>query len=66
MFYGGGPPGGGGSMGHHGAFDEDEVLGKAYDNRVIARLPKYLAPVKSWLALGVGGIVVRSLAALSL
>jgi len=66
MFHSGGPPsGGGGSMGPHGSFDEDEVLGKVYDNRVIARLPKYLAPVKLWLALGVGGMVVRSLAALA-
>ncbi len=46
--------------------DEDQRLGKVYDSRVIARLPRYLAPVKSWLALGAGGIVVRSLAALVL
>jgi len=62
MFHGGGmgpPP-------HHrgGHFDSDEVLGKVYDNRVVARLPKYLAPVKGWIGLGTSGIVVRSLATL--
>ena len=42
----------GGGGGHlNSAFDEDEVLGKVYDSRVMARLPKYLAPVKTWLAL---------------
>ncbi len=62
MYYGGGGLHGGGQFGR--GFDDDEVLGKVYDNRVIARLPKYLAPVKSWIALGAGGMVVRSLAAL--
>jgi ATP-binding cassette subfamily B protein len=74
MYHGGGGFGGGGPLmgaGIHGGrqprspFDEDEVPGKVYDNRVIARLPKYLSPVKSWLALGAGGMVVRSLAALA-
>jgi len=59
-----GYPGGGGHL--HGAFDEDEVLGKVYDSKVISRLPKYMAPVKSWLALGAAGTVIRSLAALAL
>ena len=56
---------GGGHL--HSAIDADEVdvLGKVYDSRVIKRLPKYLAPVKSWLALGAIGMVVRSLAALA-
>jgi ABC-type multidrug transport system fused ATPase/permease subunit len=45
--------------------DEDDVLGKVYDSRVIKRLPRYLAPVKSWLALGAGGMVLRSVAALA-
>lgn len=45
--------------------DEDDVLGKVYDSRVIKRLPKYLAPVKSLLAFGAAGMVVRSLAALA-
>ena len=69
MYHGGGGFGGGSPFmgaGLHGgsqprsAFDEDDVLGKVYDNRVIARLPKYLSPVKSWLALGAVGMVVRS------
>jgi len=58
MFHGGG--------GLRSAFDEDEALGKVYDSKVIARLPKYLAPVKLWLALGAGGMVIRSLAALAI
>ncbi len=61
-FMGAGPRGGSQSR---SGFDEDEVLSKVYDNRVIARLPKYLSPVKSWLALGAGGMVVRSLATLA-
>ena len=53
--------------GLHSAFDEDfEVLGKVYDSKVIARLPKYLAPVKLWIALGASGMVIRSLAALAI
>jgi ABC-type multidrug transport system fused ATPase/permease subunit len=64
MFHGGGmgpPP-------HHrgGQFDSEEVLGKVYDNRVVARLPKYLAPVKAWISIGATGIIVRSLATLAL
>jgi len=55
--------GGGGQL--HSAFDEDEMLGKVYDSRVVARLVKYLAPVKSWLALGASGMVMRSLATLA-
>jgi len=53
--------------GLHSAFDEDfEVLGKVYDSKVIARLPKYLAPVKLWIALGASGMVIRSLAILAI
>jgi len=64
MFHGGG---GGGPMGHlRGSFDEDARQGKVYDSRVIARLPKYLAPVKAWLALGGTGMVIRALAQLAL
>jgi len=62
MYYGGGPHGG---AQFRRGFDDDEVLGKIYDNRVIARLPRYLAPVKSWIALGTAGMVIRSLAALA-
>ena len=45
---------------------DDEVLGKVYDSKVIARLPKYLAPVKLWIALGASGMVMRALAALAI
>jgi ABC-type multidrug transport system fused ATPase/permease subunit len=44
----------------------DDILGKAYDSRVIARLPKYLAPVKRWLTLGILGEVTRALAQLAI
>ncbi len=56
--FGGGPWGGGphAMMGRLrsalDAADEDDILGKVYDARVIRRLPKYLAWVKSYLALG--------------
>ncbi len=45
---------------------DDEVLGKVYDSKVVARLPKYLAPVKLWIALGASGMVMRALAALAI
>ena len=69
MFHGGG--GGGfahrGGFGHQGdQFDSDEVLGKVYDNRVVARLPKYLAPVKGWIGIGFIGILVHTLAVIAL
>jgi len=64
MYYGGGGGPYGGAQSRRG-FDDDEVLGKIYDNRVIARLPRYLAPVKSWIVLGAAGMVLRSLAALA-
>jgi ABC-type multidrug transport system fused ATPase/permease subunit len=59
--------GGGGAMhAHlHGALDagdEDEILGKVYDRRVIGRLPKYLAWVKSRLALAATGTALRTAA----
>ncbi|HJX12441.1 MAG TPA: ABC transporter ATP-binding protein [Dehalococcoidales bacterium] len=64
MFHGGGMvhhhPGGG------GAFDADEVLGKVYDSKVMSRLPRYLAPVRAWISVGAGGMIVRSLATLAL
>ncbi|OGO44460.1 MAG: hypothetical protein A2Z05_07380 [Chloroflexi bacterium RBG_16_60_22] len=53
-------PGGG------GAFDADEVLGKVYDSKVMSRLPRYLAPVRAWISVGAGGMIVRSLATLAL
>jgi len=63
MFHGGGP-------GYHqhqqgSRFDADDVLGKVYDSRVIGRLPGYLAPVKGWISLGAGGMLIRTLATLA-
>lgn len=65
MFHGGG---GGGFAHRHGGgqFDSDEVLGKVYDNRVVARLPKYLAPVKGWIGIGFIGIILHTLSVLAL
>ena len=74
--HGGGPPGGhGGGWGRGGPpsrqrlssaidadIDEDLILGKVYDSRVLRRLPKYLVPVKGWLALGATGAIIRTLA----
>ncbi|MFH1381463.1 MAG: ABC transporter ATP-binding protein [Chloroflexota bacterium] len=45
--------------------DEDTTLGKIYDWRVIRRLPRYLAMVRSWMALGATGMVIRTLASLA-
>ncbi len=61
MFHGGG-------MHHHGPghFDSDEVLGKVYDSRVIARLPRYLAPVKGKITVGAVGMLIRTLTTLAL
>jgi ABC-type multidrug transport system fused ATPase/permease subunit len=66
MFHGG--PGGGfrgGPGGHRGGFDSDEVLGKVYDSRVIGKLPRYLLPVKRWISLGAGGMLIRTLTTLA-
>jgi len=63
MFHGGG----GGPPHQRGVpLDGDEVLGKIYDSRIIARLPRYLAPVKAWIGLGVSGMIIRSLSILAL
>jgi len=64
MFHGGG--GGGFVHRHGGEFDSDEVLGKVYDNRVVGRLPKYLAPVKGWIGIGFIGIILHTLSVLAL
>jgi ABC-type multidrug transport system fused ATPase/permease subunit len=59
--------GGGGGHPHHGdPFDADEVLGKVYDSQIVARLPRYLAPVKTWISLGFSGMIIRSLSILAL
>ena len=68
MFGGGGavhwhPPGAPGGPGHlHGAMDaeDDDVLGKVYDRRVIRRLPRYMAWVKGHMAVGITGTVIRT------
>ena len=70
MFHGGGGFGGGGGGMHgglHGALDteEEDILGKVYDRKVFSRVPKYLAPVKGWLALGAIGMIIRTLAQLA-
>ncbi|MBI4268008.1 MAG: ABC transporter ATP-binding protein [Chloroflexi bacterium] len=44
---------------------DDDVLGKPYDSKVIRRLPRYLAPVKGWVALGGVGIAIRTIAQLA-
>jgi len=64
MFHG--PPGHGGPMGRLGSALDDEITGKIYGRGVITRLPRYLAPVKSWLGLGALGMVLRSLGMLAL
>jgi ABC-type multidrug transport system fused ATPase/permease subunit len=67
MFHGGGggPPHGGGRL--HGALDtdEDDVLGKVYDSKVMMRLPGYLSPVKKWMTIGAIGMLVRTFAQLA-
>jgi len=45
---------------------DDEVLGKVYDSKVVGRLPKYLAPVKLWIALGASGMIMSTLATLAM
>jgi len=70
MFHGGGGFGGGGGGMHgglHGALDTDEedVLGKVYDRKVFSRVPKYLVPVKGYLAVGAIGMIIRTLAQLA-
>jgi ABC-type multidrug transport system fused ATPase/permease subunit len=69
MFHGGpgggfhrGPPGPGGPGSH---LDSDEVIGKIYDSKVIAKLPKYLLPVKKWIGIGAGGMLVSALTTLA-
>jgi ABC-type multidrug transport system fused ATPase/permease subunit len=63
--FGRGGGGGGGGGGMHSRFDSDEVLGKAYDSRVMGRLPKYLLPVKKWISVGAIGMIVRTLATMA-
>ena len=60
--FGGGHLGGGRLRSALDAGDEDDILGKVYDSRVVRRLPKYLAWVKSPLALAAAGTLMRTLA----
>ncbi len=60
--FGGGPWGGARLRSALDTGDEDNILGKVYDNRVVRRLPKYLAWVKSPLALAATGTLMRTLA----
>ena len=38
------------------------ILGKVYDSKVLGRMPRYLTPIKGWLALGLSGAIIRALA----
>ncbi len=67
MISGGGQPGGGPPAAQPlrsaiDAGDNDEILGKVYDSRMIARLFEYLAMVKKYLGLGATGVVIRTAA----
>jgi len=64
--FGGGSWGGGRLRSALDAGDEDNILGKVYDTRVVRRLPKYLAWVKSPLALAATGTLMRTLANLAM
>jgi len=50
---------------HMGRGVKVEDSGKVYDSRVMARLPRYLAPVKGQIAVATGGVLARSLAQLA-
>lgn len=56
---------------HHGGgqlastFDTDKVMGKVYESRVLGRLIKYLGPVKSDLAVGATGMLMRSVSTIT-
>ena len=59
----GGGGGGGGAMGRlRGAIDadDDDILGKVYDSRVLKRLPKYMSWVKGQMTVGALGTLIRS------
>ena len=62
MQSGGGPQGGQLLRSAIDAHDDDEILGKVYDSRLIARLAEYLSPVKKHLVIGSFGVIVRTAA----
>jgi ATP-binding cassette subfamily B multidrug efflux pump len=59
---GGGHGGGGGGHGGGGFFQEDEILGKAYDAALTRRLVSYLAPYKYLVALSIVMLFLQSAA----
>jgi ATP-binding cassette subfamily B multidrug efflux pump len=63
---GGGHGGGGGGGGHGGGaggfFQEDEILGKAYDATLTRRLVGYLGPYKVWVGVSIALLLFQSLA----
>jgi ATP-binding cassette subfamily B multidrug efflux pump len=58
--HGGGGHGGGSAAG--GFFQEDEILGKAYDATLTRRLVGYLGPYKTWVGVSIALLLVQSLA----
>jgi ABC-type multidrug transport system fused ATPase/permease subunit len=73
MYHGGGGPWGGGGMAVGMRrltsaldTDEDTILGKVYDSRVMGRVVKYLGGVKLTLALAAAGTLVTSLVSLAM
>ncbi|HEV8229831.1 MAG TPA: ABC transporter ATP-binding protein [Candidatus Limnocylindria bacterium] len=62
----GGRGGGGGGGGHGGGaggfFQEDEILGKAYDARLTQRLIGYLGPYRLWVVISLALLLFQSLA----
>lgn len=54
--------GGGGGHGGTGFFQEDEILGKAYDAALTRRLVGYLAPYKLWVAVSIVMLFLQSAA----
>ena len=68
---GGGSTGGGGGLARRlrsalDAADQDDLQGKAYDFRVIRRIPKYLAWVKKDITIAAAGTAMRTVANVAL
>jgi ATP-binding cassette, subfamily B, multidrug efflux pump len=58
----GGRGGGGGGHGGGGFFQEDEILGKAYDATLTRRLVGYLGPYRGWVGVAIVLLLLQSLA----
>jgi ABC-type multidrug transport system fused ATPase/permease subunit len=57
------PPGGGQQLRSAiDAGDNDEILGKVYDSKLISRLTEYVGQVKKYLFLGATGVIIRTVA----